>query len=945
MTGTSDAVQQGEVKASGTLESVTRLMEQKRIPGFGHGLRCDRVFTAGGDFDWSKVDTFEAVIKDESGKTVFVQKGVTAPKGWSQLAVDVTASKYFRGALGSPERESSVRQLITRVVGAIAKQATEAAYFRDAEHLEAFKAELTYILATQRAAFNSPVWFNLGVAGVKQQASACFILKAKDSLADIMRLATTEAMIFKGGSGSGVDLSPIRGATEPLNGGGIASGALSWMVGLDEFAGGIKSGGKTRRAAKMVVLKDRHPDVLAFIRCKAVEEKKAHALVEMGYDPSFDADMVRGAYKSVKYQNANNSVRASDAFMQAVKDDGPWSTYLVTDPSKVAQTYKARELFREIAEAAHLCGDPGLQFDGIINGWHTCKATGAINASNPCSEFVFLDDTSCNLASLNLLQFFPTGELTEQGLAELGHAVRILLVAMEIIVGLADYPTPEITANSYAYRPLGLGYANLGALLMRAGLAYDSDAGRDMAAVVTAFIGGEAQLCSSAIARYCGGPFAGYELNRASMLGVVERHTKAAQALDDRLRGTKLAKASLVASALWAEALVEGLEHGYRNAQVTLIAPTGTIAFMMDCDTTGVEPDLALVKYKKLVGGGVFKLANLSVEPALIKLGYTPEQVKAILAYLTEHDTIEGAPGLKSEHLPVFDCAFKPQKGKRSIPPEGHVRMLGAVQPYLSGAISKTVNMPSTATVEDFERVFMLAYDLGVKCVALYRDGCKLTQPLSTAKVAEKAKARTAPTEVPTPPTPGPQRRRLPDERASITHKFSIAGNEGYMTVGMYDDGTPGELFIRMSKEGSTLSGLLDAFATMVSIGLQFGVPLRVITDKFSHTRFEPSGYTNSTDPKLKIAKSIIDYVARYIDTKFGAGLVGVDAAKPKAERTVVAVVNPAGQVATQAEVHAGPAGVVRQLDAPLCGNCHEPTTRKGACYVCDTCGTTTGCG
>ncbi len=763
----------------------------------------------------------------------------------------MVVSKYFRGNLGTPERESSVRQLVARVVDTITRWGEEGGVFATGEDRDAFHDELQHLVINQKMAFNSPVWFNVGVVE-HPQCSACFINSVQDSMDSILDLAKTEGMLFKWGSGTGSNLSRIRSSHERLRGGGTASGPVSFMKGYDAFAGVIKSGGKTRRAAKMVILNIDHPDVFDFIRCKAEEEKKAWALIEAGYDGGFNVP--GGAYDSVFYQNANHSVRVTDEFMQAVIEDREWSTRNVVGGG-IAETYRAKDLLRAMAEATHVCGDPGMQFDTTINRWHTCKATDRIHASNPCSEYMFLDDTACNLASLNLKRFVDADGRFDT--ADFIHAVDVTITAMEILVGNSSYPTAKIAANSHDYRPLGLGYANLGALLMSWGVPYDSEQGRASAAAITALMCGQAYATSARIASQLG-PFPGYAKNEASMLEVIAAHREAVKSIDP-----SLVPADLLASAQesWNRARTLGGEYGFRNSQVTVLAPTGTIGFLMDCDTTGVEPELALVKYKKLVGGGVIKIVNQSVEPALEHLGYGAAECLRVLEHIEEAGTIERAPGLKDEHLPVFDCSFTAADGTRSIHYLGHLRMMAAVQPFLSGAISKTINLPSSVTVEEISDAYLEAWRLGLKSVALYRDGSKRTQPLSTrrdggggADAAAEAASRA-------------HRRRLPDERQAITHKFSIGGHEGYITVGMYEDGSPGEIFVVMSKEGTVVSGLMDGFATTISLALQYGVPLNVLVDKFSHTRFEPSGFTNN--PEIPIAKSILDYIFRWLASRF----------------------------------------------------------------------------
>ncbi len=829
------------------------------------GLTFERRWTTPGIHPYDEI-TWEyrtAGISSESGKSVFEQKDVEVPTFWSQLATNVVVSKYFRGHLNTPERETSVRQLIDRVVNTIAAWAETQRYFATDEDLATFKAELTHLLVHQKMAFNSPVWFNVGIEA-KPQCSACFINSVQDSMSSIMDLAKTEAMLFKFGSGAGSNLSTIRSSKEKMSGGGTASGPVSFMKGYDAFAGVVKSGGKTRRAAKMVILDAGHPDILEFVDSKLNEEKKAWALIEQGYDPSFTGE----AYGSVFFQNANHSVRVTDEFMQAVENDQEWTTHNVVDGAP-ADTYKARDIFRKMAEAAHVCGDPGIQYDTTINDWHTSANTDRIHASNPCSEYMFLNDTACNLASLNLMKFVDAdGEFDPEAYR---FAAKVTLTAQEILVDNASYPTPKIEENSHKFRPLGLGYANLGALLMSRGLAYDSDEGRNFAAALTAIMHGEAYKQSAIIARDHGGPFVEYKVNEQPFLRVIGKHRDAAYRIP--VEGVP---ADLIRHAhkVYDEALELGKKHGYRNAQVTVLAPTGTIAFMMDCDTTGVEPDIALIKYKKLVGEGFLKIVNQTVPAALKKLGYTAPQVEEILEYVNERETIEGAPHLKVEHLPVFDCAFKPANGVRSIHYMGHVRMMGAIQPFISGAISKTVNMPEAATAEEIEQVYLEGWKQGLKAIAIYRDNSKRSQPLSTGK---KAPGEVIDTEAVTQlkkqlakaqkEAALPHRRRLPAERSAVTHRFDIAGHEGYITVGLYPDGQPGEIFLKMAKEGSTVSGLMDSFATTVSVALQYGVPLRDLVNKFAHVRFEPSGFTGNQE--IPIAKSIVDYIFRWLGSRF----------------------------------------------------------------------------
>jgi ribonucleoside-diphosphate reductase alpha chain len=914
-----------QIVGGAKLEPVGGRRATRRPP---QGLAVRRHFThAGRDpFDAVAWELRSAKITDEHGQVVFEQTGVEVPKSWSQLATNVVVSKYFRGHVGTPERESSVKQLIGRVVGRIVEWGDASGYFRTPADRDAFRDELACVLVTQRMAFNSPVWFNLGVANTPQQASACFINSVEDTMSSIMDLAKTEAMLFKGGSGTGSNLSKIRSSRERLAGGGIASGPVSFMRGFDAFAGVIKSGGKTRRAAKMVILDVDHPDVMEFIDCKAAEERKAWSLIEGGYDGGFNVP--GGAYDSVYFQNANHSVRVTDAFMRAVQADAEWQTRMVLS-GEVTETFKARDVIRAMAEAAHVCGDPGIQYDTTINRWNPVKASGRINASNPCSEYMFLDDTACNLASLNLMRF-----LDDEGrfdVAAYRHAVAITILAQEILVDHAAYPTPAIERNSHLYRPLGLGYANLGALLMASGLPYDSDAGRNLAAAITALMCGQAYLTSAEIAEAMG-PFARYRMNRKPFLEVIGMHEAAARAIPTQGVPVDLLEA---ARQSWVQALEAGRANGYKNAQVTVLAPTGTIAFMMDCDTTGVEPDIALVKYKKLVGGGVLKIVNNTVPMALRRLGYSEDRVQAIVGHIDAQETIEGAPGLDPAHLPVFDCAFRAANGTRSIEWMGHVRMMGAVQPFLSGAISKTVNLPEDATADDVMEAYVEGWRLGLKALAVYRDGSKRTQPLNTGRSAARANAAQP---------ARPVRRKLPDERDAVTHKFSIAGHEGYLTIGLYEDGQPGEIFLRMAKEGSTVSGLMDTIATMTSIALQYGVPLKALVDKFSHTRFEPSGFTNNR--QIPIAKSVMDYVFRYLGDRFLRDEVPVADEQLETEAAgLTAVPEPRAAVAGGS---GGPApggfAFVNQADAPSCSDCGSIMIRNGACYKCPNCGSTSGC-
>jgi ribonucleoside-diphosphate reductase alpha chain len=924
-----------------TLEGSAAMSVQGK-PEFGvekkGGLRFPRVFTREGmnPFDEIEWDLRTAVISNESGQMVFEQRDVEFPKAWSQMATNVVASKYFRGQIGTPQRERSVRQLIGRVVTTIAGWGRKQGYFASDMDAQSFSDELTYLLLHQRASFNSPVWFNCGVEA-KPQCSACFINSVGDTMEGILNLAKTEGLLFKWGSGTGTNFSSLRSSKEHIQGGGTASGPVSFMKGFDAFAGVIKSGGRTRRAAKMVILNIDHPDIVEYIKCKAEEEKKAWTLIDAGYNPSLNGP----AYASIFFQNSNNSVRVSDEYMHALESDGTWSTKAVVT-GDVVETHKARDLMNMIADAAHQCGDPGIQFDTTVNDWHTCPNTARINASNPCSEYMFLDDSACNLSSLNLMKFLRPDRTFDTDAYK--HGVETMILAQEIIVDNASYPTPAIEKNSHDYRPLGLGYANLGALLMSWGVPYDSNEGRSVAAYLTALMHGHAYATSARIAAVTG-PFAGYQKNHEPMLRVIQKHSAHVNRIDVRNLPKDLRDSMDVVRTTWDEAYALGAEYGYRNSQVTVIAPTGTIAFMMDCDTTGIEPDIALVKYKKLSGGGMLKIVNNTVPEALRRLGYGEEAVDRIVKYVDEHETIEGAPGLKEEHLPVFDCAFKPKNGTRTIQPMGHIRMMEAVQPFISGAISKTVNMPETATPADIADAYMAAWKAGLKAIAIYRDGSKRSQPLSTGKEDRGATKLEVVAQ--------PRRKRLPDERKSITHKFSVQGHDGYITVGMYDDGTPGEIFIVMAKAGSTLNGVMDSFATAVSLGLQHGVPLQLFVNKFSHIRFEPHGFTKNSD--IPIAKSIVDYLFRWLGIKF-LGYAPASVAHETAKDDPLE----AGGVQAVAEtqltlINGGTNGhgreameddrsFVSQADAPPCSDCGAIMVRRGACYSCLNCGATSGC-
>jgi ribonucleoside-diphosphate reductase alpha chain len=971
-------------------------------------------------FDTVEWERRTAAIKDESGKSLFEQVGAEIPKSWSQLATNVVVNKYFYGEINTPERESSVRQIIHRVTRTIADWGTADGYFASPEDGERFYRELTHLCLHQVGAFNSPVWFNVGLYhqyGVKgaqcnwhwdretrtvrqpenpyeyPQGSACFIQSIEDNMESIMALARSEAMLFKFGSGTGTDLSPLRSHQEKLSGGGKPSGPLSFMGVYDRVAAVVKSGGKTRRAAKMQSLKVWHPDIMEFIECKAKEERKARVLIQNGYDSNFNGE----AYSSILFQNANLSVRVTDDFMQAVVEDKQWTTHWVTDTSRPGPSYPARDVLAAMAENAWECGDPGVQYDTTINRWHTCPASGRINASNPCSEYMFLDDTACNLASINLMKF-----RREDGTFDVERfraACRIFFIAQEILVDHASYPTKRIAENSHAFRPLGLGYSNLGSLLMTAGLPYDSEAALGVCGAITAIMHGAANLASAELAAAVG-PFDGFEANRDPMLHVMQMHQGAVEKINDACP----AYLKSAARGLWDEVLAAGRRFGFRNAQATVLAPTGTISFMMDCDTTGIEPDIALVKYKQLAGGGMLKIVNRTVSLALETMGYGHDQVEKIIGYIDEHDTIEGAPELREEHLRVFDCAFEPRGGGRSIPWHAHVRMMAAAQPFLSGAISKTVNMPRDTTPADIADAYLEGWRLGLKALAIYRDGSKESQPLSTSSEADKAAAKVKAV---------PRRERLPDTRQSITHKFSVAGHEGYITVGLYEGGRPGEVFISMAKEGSTVGGLMDCFGIAISMALQYGVPLEVLVNKFSHTRFEPMGYT--TNPEIRIAKSLVDYIFRWLGIHFlpgyreanqgiggptpgasptGAGeptaklgepqartgeppvsAGGYGGATPAAGKPAPSAKResggaPSGLNGTHANGHASGestakllerAGVTMydsaaglsaasqqfasfQADAPPCDVCGNITVRAGNCYLCHNCGHSMGC-
>jgi ribonucleoside-diphosphate reductase alpha chain len=926
------------------------------------GLEFQRRFTDGKASPYDRVEWERrtALIGNDKGQVIFRQENVEVPKSWSMTATNIVASKYFHGKPNTAERETSVRQLIGRVVDTVVRWGEEGGYFATAESKNAFRDELAHLLIEQKVAFNSPVWFNVGVQA-KPQCSACFINSVQDNMESIMGLAKTEGMLFKWGSGTGTNFSTLRGSRESLSGGGIASGPVSFMKGFDAFAGVIKSGGKTRRAAKMVILNAEHPDIMEFIQCKTKEEAKAYVLIGQGYDSSIDGE----AYSSVFFQNANHSVRVTDDFMRAVEEDRDWWTRNVND-GKPCEKFSARDLLHEMADSAWHCGDPGMQYDTTINRWHTCKATERINASNPCSEYMFLDDTACNLASFNLLKFLgPNGQFDSEAFT---HSVDVVITAQEILVDNASYPSEKIARNSHDYRPLGIGYANLGALLMSMALPYDSDGGRAFCGAITALMTGESYAQSARIAERMG-PFGGYPRNREAMIDVIRMHRDSLRPIKEEAVQPSLLRA---AQKSWDDALDLGEKFGYKNSQVSVLAPTGTIGFMMDCDTTGIEPDLALVKQKRLVGGGVIKIVNNTVPAALMKLGYAPEEVAQIVDYIDANAKIEGAPFLKEEHLAVFDCSFTPIGGGRSISWKGHLRMMAAAQPFLSGAISKTINMPEESTIQDIMQAYLESWKLGLKSVAIYRDNSKGSQPMSAATKKDDGKSAAAPAASPVaevtapaaPAAPAPEqhelfargatRRKLPNERDSITHKFSIGGHEGYITVGKYADGAPGEIFIKMAKEGSTLSGIMDAFALSVSIALQYGVPPRALVDKFVNSRFEPSGYTGN--PKIRYAKSVVDYLGRWLGAKFiSPDYLDTDASE--AEASITAAALPAattadGSAAKNQIAHSAKFGDEGSSlrpratidDAPSCSECGMLMTPNGSCYKCSNCGGTSGC-
>ncbi|HEV3046154.1 MAG TPA: vitamin B12-dependent ribonucleotide reductase [Solirubrobacteraceae bacterium] len=943
----------------------------------GGNLSIRRLFTEPGTHPFDAVEWERRDARIGHGDRVaFEQTGVEFPKSWSQNATNIVAQKYFRGQLGTPERESSVREMISRVAGTITGWGRAGGYFASEDDARAFNHELTYILLHQMAAFNSPVWFNCGwhpQDSPKNQMSACFILSVEDTMESILAWNTKEGMIFRGGSGSGINLSKIRGSMEPLAKGGTASGPVSFMRGADSWAGSIKSGGGTRRAAKMVVLDVDHPDIREFIWCKAKEEDKAAALRDAGFDMSIDGE----GFFSIQYQNANNSVRVTDEFMRAVEEDGEWRLSSRVTGEPIGEPIPARELMREIAEAAWRCADPGVQYDTTINQWHTCPVSGRINASNPCSEYMHVDDSACNLASLNLMKFRRADGTLD--VAAFEHTVDIVLLAQEIIVGPSSYPTPEIGTNARAFRQLGLGYANLGAYLMSNGMPYDSDEGRGAAAAITALMTGRAYRRSAEVAAALA-PYERYEENRAAHNDVMRMHRDASHAIPDAAcRDGELLGA---ARRSWEEAVELGERHGYRNAQATVLAPTGTISFLMDCDTTGVEPDFSLVKFKELVGGGQMTIVNKTVPLALQTLGYSEPQIEQIEAHLAEHGTIVGAPGLAAEHLPVFDVAV----GERAISHMGHIKMMGAVQPFISGAISKTVNLPQETSVEDIADAYTQAWRLGVKALAIYRDGSKTAQALRTdaqqgVKEPADVDALVDAAVTKALAEAGPRRKRMPRERQSITHKFSIGGHEGYITAGMYEDGTVGEIFLTdIGKEGSTLRGMMNSFATAISIALQYGVPLETLVQKFSYMRFEPEGITGN--PEIPFAKSMPDYIMRWLASRFldtdaqeelgiltpavrarkaaqeaAQSAISSDTASPAGDGGEAAGRAPqAGMAAASAQRTPAAAALtdsppvvparLQGLDlGPACSQCGGMMQRTGSCYTCSSCGNNTGCG
>jgi ribonucleoside-diphosphate reductase alpha chain len=901
------------------------------------GLRFQRYFTRPGTHPYDELDweLRDAVIKNwRDGSTSFEQLGVEFPATWSMNATTIVAQKYFRGTLGTDERERSVKQMIDRVADTITGWGIDGGYFLDEESAEVFNVELKHLLVNQKAAFNSPVWFNVGVES-EPQCSACFILAVEDTMASILNWYVEEGTIFKGGSGAGINLSSIRSSKEILKGGGEASGPVSFMRGADASAGTIKSGGKTRRAAKMVILNVDHPDIEEFIWTKAREEDKVRVLREAGFDMDLDSP----DYASVQYQNANNSVRVTDEFMKAFEEGRDYDLRAVTT-GEVLESKSAPEVMRQISEAAWACADPGLQYDDTINDWHTCPESGRINGSNPCSEYMHLDNSACNLASLNLKKFYDYAE-GRFDIDAFRRAVEVVFTAQEIIVGYSSYPTESIGQNARDFRELGLGYANLGGLLMSIGHAYDSEEGRAWAGAITALMCGQAYRTSAEIAKVTG-PFAGYKKNEQPMLRVIGKHRDACEDIDPRRVPADVLEA---AKTSWDEALELGREHGYRNSQATVLAPTGTIGLMMDCDTTGIEPDLGLVKTKKLVGGGQMAIVNQTVPQALRHLGYTEEQVEAIVAYIDEHKTIHGAPALREEHTKVFQCAM----GDDAIHYMGHVKMMAAAQPFISGAISKTVNLPEEATVEDIEQLHLDAWKLGIKAIAIYRDNCKVAQPLSVTKKADAKAESAAGAEA----VAAPQRRKLPKQRPSQTISFQVADAKGYITAGEYPGDGLGEIFVKLGKQGSTLSGLLDAFAISVSLGLQYGVPLEAYVSKFKNMRFEPAGMTD--DSEIRFASSLVDYLARKLaieylpyDKRESLGIFTLEerTAKLDAQEAGSAAAEPAVPATPSAEdvARSQPVGEPVDHDAPMCFDCGIKMKRAGACHVCESCGTTSGC-
>lgn len=926
----------------------------------GLGIKWPRLFGTGNPYDFIKWEKRTAKITKGDGSTVFEQKDVEAPSFWTQTATDIVASKYFRGKLDSPERETSVKQMVDRVAKTVGEWGMRDGYFETVGDCDNFTKDLTYLLVNQYAAFNSPVWFNVGVYE-RPQCSACFILSVEDTMQSIFDWYRDEGWIFKYGSGSGINLSKLRSSKEALSKGGYSSGPVSFMKGADGVANSIRSGGTTRRAAKMVILNVDHPDVHSFIYSKKIIEDMTKALAQAGFKDSIAADLF-DPYTLLPYQNANNSVRVSDAFMRAVEADGYWDLKSVTTGENV-ETLKAKDVLRWMADAAWHSADPGIQYDTTINEWHTLPNAGPITASNPCSEYMSIDNSACNLASLNLMKFLREGGKFD--VDNFKKAVDTMILAQDILVDRSSYPTEKIGINAKAYRQLGLGYANLGALLMVLGLPYDSDQGRTLAGQITSLMCGEAYRMSSVIASHKG-PFAGYYNDREGMLGVISKHLKSAEILFNESQQQNMDDTYLESEArlVWHEAKGLSKEYGVKNSQVTVLAPTGTISFLMDCDTTGVEPELALVKYKKLVGGGTLKLVNNQVPVSLRRLGYLNEEVDAISDYILDRETIEGAPQLKEEHLPVFDCSFKASNGIRSINYMGHIKMMAAAQPFISGAISKTINLPSDATIEDIEDVFFQGWRLGLKALAVYRDGCKSIQPLNTSDSDKRQETRDKDL---VEKVNGYTRVKLPDERPSVTHKFSVGGFESYLTVGFYPDTMrPGETFITTAKEGSTISGLFDTIATLVSMCLQSGVPLKTLVGKFKDMRFEPAGFTNN--PNIPTAKSIIDYVFRYLGIKylspedreeiFGATQLGSDSVHVESasvEKSVEVSRNDkiladliSNSTVKVEEIptpsHAGN-GKAKSLnaDAPLCNNCGTIMIRAGSCYSCPNCFATTG--